>query len=221
MGRPDNLLPLLREVSREAQGAFRTHPDAPVGDFDVFEHVGDGELLLLALRSFVGVGRKRGDVHEPGNAVIGSCGRNDASTVRVADEDGWAADPASVRFTVATSPSGVSKPYCAAIASYPSAWSGGITLLKLEPSAQIPWQKTMLGLVCLDVFISDLFGDSRGNWWLDWFSLLSFPTFSLLVCRPLAFLRHPRSDVCGGMQHRNSHSLARIQKAASLDINEV
>jgi len=58
----------------------------------------------------------------------------------------------SVRFTVATSPSGVSRPYWAAITSYPSAWSGGITLLKLEPSAQIPWQKTTLGL-CVALFI--------------------------------------------------------------------
>jgi len=139
MGRPDNLLLLLREVSREAHDAFRTHPDAPVCDFDIVENVGDGELLLLALRSFVGVGGKRGDVDEPSDAVIGSCGRDDTSTVGVADEDGWAADPPSVRFTVATSPSGVSRPYWgAAITSYPSAWSVGITLLKHEPSAQIP-----------------------------------------------------------------------------------
>jgi hypothetical protein len=67
---------LLREVSREAHDAFRTHPDAPVCDFDVLEHVGHGELLLLALRSFVGIGSKRGDVDEPSDAVIGSCGRD-------------------------------------------------------------------------------------------------------------------------------------------------
>src|SRR5882672_5879515 len=58
----------------------------------------------------------------------------------------------SVRFTVATSPASVSSPYWAAITSYPSDWSVGITLLKHEPSAQIPWQKTMLGLACVDVF---------------------------------------------------------------------
>ena len=29
----------------------------------------------------------------------------------------------------------------------------GITLLKHEPSGQMPWQKTMLGLVFVDVFI--------------------------------------------------------------------
>src|SRR5229473_5219558 len=82
VGRPDKLLLLLREVSREAHDALRTHPDAPVRDFDVLEHVGHRELLLLALRSFVRVRRKRGDVDESGDAAISSCGRNDASTVK-------------------------------------------------------------------------------------------------------------------------------------------
>ena len=81
VGRPDNLLLLLREVSREAHDAFRTHPDAPVRDLNVFEDVGNGELLLLALRSFVGIGGKRGDVDEPSDAVIGSCGRDDTSAI--------------------------------------------------------------------------------------------------------------------------------------------
>src|SRR5260221_14686018 len=57
----------------------------------------------------------------------------------------------NVRFTVATSPSIVSRPYWAAITSCPSAWSAGLTLLKHEPSAQIPWQNTMLGLVFMGV----------------------------------------------------------------------
>jgi hypothetical protein len=57
------------------------------------EHIGHGELVLLALRRFVGVRGKRGDVNEPSDSVIGSCGGDDASAVRVADEDGWAADP--------------------------------------------------------------------------------------------------------------------------------
>jgi len=48
---------------------------------------------LLALRSFARVRRKRGDVDESGDAAISSCGRNDASAVRVADEDGRATDP--------------------------------------------------------------------------------------------------------------------------------
>src|SRR6476469_3577586 len=50
----------------------------------------------------------------------------------------------SVRFTAATSPSGESRPYWAAITSCPSACSAGISLLKHEPSAQRPWQNTML-----------------------------------------------------------------------------
>ena len=93
MGCPDNLLLLLRQVSREALDAFRTHPDAPVSDFDVLKNVGGGELLLLALRRFVGVRGERGDVDKPDDPVIGSCSRDDSSTVGVADEDGWAADP--------------------------------------------------------------------------------------------------------------------------------
>src|SRR5262245_7046711 len=54
---------------------------------------------------------------------------------------------ASVRFTVATSSAVVLRLYWAAIHWCPSAWSVGITLLKHEPSAQMPWQNTMLGLV--------------------------------------------------------------------------
>jgi len=115
----------------------------------------------------------------------------------------------SVRFTVATSPSGVSSPYWAAITSYPSACSGGITLLKLDPSAHIPWQKTMLGLV---VFIPNL---------PFWFSLLFFAALSLLMRWPLAFLHHPRPDIGRGVQHRYSPRLARIQKVDGLNINEI
>ena len=84
---------MLRKVSREAHDAFRTHPDAPVRDLNVFEDVGNGELLLLALRSFAGVGGKGSDIDEPGDTVIGSCGRDDTSTVGVADQNGWAVDP--------------------------------------------------------------------------------------------------------------------------------
>src|SRR5258707_13359429 len=112
----------------------------------------------------------------------------------------------SVRLTVATSPSGVSRPYWAAITSYPSACSGGITLLKLEPSAHIPWQKTMLGLV---VLISNL---------RFWFS---FAGLRRLMRWPLAFLHHPRSDIGRGVQHRYSPRLARIQKVDGLNIHEV
>jgi hypothetical protein len=77
----------------------------------------------------------------------------------------------------------VSSPYWAAITSYPSACSGGITLPKLEPSAHIPWQKTMLGLV---VFIANLP-------FFDFVALL--PALSLFVRWTLTFLRHPCSDV--------------------------
>src|SRR5579863_5989174 len=57
-----------------------------------------------------------------------------------------------VAFTKATSSAVVLRPYCAAIHSYPSAWRGTISLLKHEPSAQSPWQKTILGFACLILF---------------------------------------------------------------------
>src|SRR5580693_7614646 len=107
----------------------------------------------------------------------------------------------SVRFTAATSPSGVSRPYWAAITSYPSACSGGITLLKLEPSAHIPWQKTMLGFFA---FISSL------------------PSFcsSLTVNAPAARAPAPSLfDIGRGVQHRYSLLLARIQEVNGLNIN--
>src|SRR5580698_9551226 len=44
-----------------------------------------------------------------------------------------------------------SRGYCAEITSWPSAWNAGITLLKHEPSARIPWQNTRLGLVPEDI----------------------------------------------------------------------
>jgi len=59
----------------------------------VGEDVGDGELFLLALGGLGLVGGEGGDVDEPGDAVVGSCGGDDASAVGVADEDGGAADP--------------------------------------------------------------------------------------------------------------------------------
>src|SRR5580693_2699032 len=56
-----------------------------------------------------------------------------------------------VRIVAATSASLVSRPYCAQITSYPSACRGGSSLLKHDPSAQIPWANTMLGLTCGDI----------------------------------------------------------------------
>ena len=44
----------------------------------------------------------------------------------------------SVASVAATSASLVSRPYCAAITSYPSACSGPVSLFQHEPSAQIP-----------------------------------------------------------------------------------
>ena len=121
MGRPHDFLLRCRQVSRETLDAFRTHPEAPISDFDVLEHVGDGELLLLALRSFVVVVGERGDVDESGDAVIGPCGGDDASTIGMPTRmDGLVTRP-NVRFTVTTSCSGVSRPYCAATTWCPSA----------------------------------------------------------------------------------------------------
>src|SRR5260221_4311479 len=60
----------------------------------------------------------------------------------------------NVRMVVATSSLIVLRAYWEDTTSYPSACSGGITLLKHEPSAQMPWAKTMLGLVCLDMIDS-------------------------------------------------------------------
>src|ERR1700758_672056 len=57
------------------------------------------------------------------------------------------------RITLSTSLWHESRLYWQAITSCPSARSVGISLLKHEPSAQIPWQKTMLGLLCGDIFI--------------------------------------------------------------------
>src|SRR5882724_9114128 len=64
----------------------------PVRDFDVREDVCSGELILLALRRLALVRGEGGDVDQPGDAVIGSRGRDQGSTVRVADEDGRIAD---------------------------------------------------------------------------------------------------------------------------------
>ena len=59
----------------------------------------------------------------------------------------------SARRTQSTSPWWESRPYSAAMHSCPSARSAGINLLKHEPSAQRPWQKTMLGLLCGDMLV--------------------------------------------------------------------
>src|SRR5258706_5906680 len=98
MSCPNGFLFLFRKISRETCDAFRAHPDAPVRNFDITENIGGGELFLLALRSFVGIGGECGYVNEPCNTVIGSGGGNDASTVGMANEDGRTADPAQRPF---------------------------------------------------------------------------------------------------------------------------
>src|SRR6266849_3712815 len=64
-----------------------------------------------------------------------------------------------VAFVKATSSAVELRPYCAAMHSYPSACRGTINLLKQEPSAQSPWQNTMLVLVCISLLLrSSVFG---------------------------------------------------------------
>src|SRR5258708_2550434 len=94
LGRPNELLLLLRKVAAEILCARRTQPDTPIDDFDFGENVGLREVGLLRLRRFVGVRCERGDVDQPGNTIVGSGAGNDTSAVGVADEDNGAADPA-------------------------------------------------------------------------------------------------------------------------------
>jgi len=46
----------------------------------------------LRLGRLIGVRCKCGDVDQPGNAIVGSGAGDDASAIRVADENGWTAD---------------------------------------------------------------------------------------------------------------------------------
>src|SRR5437588_2028103 len=94
LGRPNELLLLLRKVSAEILRALRTQPDTSIHDFDMGEDVGRRELGLLRLRCFIGVRSERADINQPDNAIVGSGAGDDASAVRVADEDNGAADPA-------------------------------------------------------------------------------------------------------------------------------
>src|SRR5262249_18825280 len=72
-----------------------------------------------------------------------------------------------VAFAAATSSAVELRPYCAAIHWYPSARRGVISLLKHDPSAQRPWQNTMLFFV-LAIFVSFAFSFDTlvylGNW---------------------------------------------------------
>src|SRR5260370_15280203 len=91
--RPDHYLLLLRKIGGEILHAFREHPDSPLSHFDVLEDFRRGELAQLAVHRLASVRGDCGDVDQPGDAVIRSRGGDDGSTVRVADEDGGAADP--------------------------------------------------------------------------------------------------------------------------------
>src|SRR5208283_248755 len=118
-----------------------------VGNLDLLEGVRDGELVLLALRGLGLVRGERGDVDQPGHAVIGARGRDDGSAVGVADEDGRAADPA--QGAPCRGDVGLVRVEAVLRGDYlvPFRLKRGISLLKHEPSAQIPWANTMLGLV--------------------------------------------------------------------------
>src|SRR5258708_37800747 len=94
LGRPNELLLLLRKVSAEILRARRTQPDTSIHDFDMGEDVGRRELGLLRLRCFIGVRSERADINQPDNPIVGSGAGDDASAVRMAYEDNGAADPA-------------------------------------------------------------------------------------------------------------------------------
>src|SRR5947209_16213111 len=94
LGRPNELLLLLRKVSAEKLRALGTQPDTSIHDFDVGEDVGPRELGLLRLRRFIGVRSERTDVNQPDDAIVDSGAGDDASAVGMADEDNGAADPA-------------------------------------------------------------------------------------------------------------------------------
>src|SRR4029077_8444463 len=93
LSRPNEFLFLLRKISAEILRTFGTKPDTSIHDFDVGEDVRRREVRLLRLRCFVGVRSEGADVNQPGNAIVGSGAGEDASAVRVADEDDGAADP--------------------------------------------------------------------------------------------------------------------------------
>src|SRR6201987_2562303 len=93
LGRPNQLLLLVRKVSTEILRAVRTQPDTSIHDFDVGEDVCSWEVGLLRLRRFISVWSERADVNQPDNTIVGSGTGDDASAVGVADEYSGTADP--------------------------------------------------------------------------------------------------------------------------------
>jgi hypothetical protein len=121
------------------------------------------EIGLLRLRTLVRVWCKRTDVNQADNAIVGSSAGDDGSAVGVADKDNRAADPADGCFCYGDVLCGGIEAVLRRNASYPSACKGTINLLKQEPSAQSPWQNTMLGLVCVDVISKSPYRETSAN----------------------------------------------------------
>jgi len=115
----------------------------------VGENVCGGKLILLALRRLAGIRGEGGDVDQPGNAVISPRRCDNGSAVRVADENGRAADPPQCALHCRDVACECVEAVLGSDHLVSLRPKGGITLLKDEPSAQIPWTNTMLGLVCM------------------------------------------------------------------------
>jgi hypothetical protein len=70
----------------------------------------------------------------------------------MADQDRWTLDPSQRPFYCGDIAFGRVEAVLGGYYFVALRLKRGVTLLKQEPSAQIPWQKTMLGLFCLDMF---------------------------------------------------------------------
>src|SRR5712671_3772293 len=81
LGRPNELLLLVRKVSAKILRALRTQPDTSIHDFYMGEDVGPRELGLLCLGCFVGVRSERADVNQADNAIVGSGACDNASAI--------------------------------------------------------------------------------------------------------------------------------------------
>ena len=116
LGGPNELLLLLGKVTGEIRNAFREHPDASVGNFDVAEDW-CGVLVELALHGFISIESDRGDVNQPDNAIIGSSSGDDGTAIRVAERMAGLLTRPSVRLAAATSATCESRHNWAAITS--------------------------------------------------------------------------------------------------------
>src|SRR5260370_41994452 len=93
VGGIDDALLFGRQIAGEARdAAVRLHPDAAVGDVNVFEDVRLRELVLLALRR-LGLIRTQGrDVDQGGDAWVHTGVGDDGAPVGVADKNDRTAD---------------------------------------------------------------------------------------------------------------------------------